>query len=165
MHILKIFMLDDAKIEEVHFGCSEESYCTSPVYFSVKVRNTNPVSYFPFLCDILQFMYKIQTPWFLCRNASSKCGDNCVLNHFAWHQPIKMRVGSAFALLSDPNMSLLHSSVVLQSTLFAGREGLLFLEPDCFSWVEKKCLRRISPEHEGLYLPVFSVGKLVSQDK
>lgn len=116
-----------------------ESYCTSPVYFSVKGRNANPASYLFFLLDILQFMYKLQTQeWLLCRNVSSKCGDSCVLNHLAWQQPIKMRVGSAFALLSDPNMSLLHSSVVLQSTLFAGREGLLFLGPDCSPWVEKK---------------------------
>lgn len=156
-------MLEDAKIKEVHFGYSGESYCTCPVYFSVKGRNTNPVSYFPFLFDILQYMYKIQHDFSVGMFQASV--ETTVLNHFAWHQPIKMRVGSAFVLLSHPNISLLHSSVVLQSTLFAGREGLLFLEPDCFSWVEKKCLQRISPEHEGLYLPVFSVGKLVSQDK
>lgn len=45
--------------------------------------------FFPF--DILQCIYEIQTAWFLCRSALSKCADNCVLNHFAWQQPIKIR--------------------------------------------------------------------------
>lgn len=156
MHIEKIFMLEDAEIKEVHL---RGSYCTSPVYFSIKGRNANPASYLFFLY-ILQFMYKLQTQeWLLCRNVLSKCGDSCVLNHLAWQQPIKMRVGSAFALLSDPNMSLLYSSVVLQSTLFAGREGLLFLGPDCSLWVEKKNVYGVSPEHKNLCLPVVSVGK------
>lgn len=115
------------KLRSIHLGCSGERYWTAPVYFSVKRRNTNPVSYIFFLFDVLQFMYKIQTAWFLCRNASSKCGDNCV-KPFCLTAAYQDGSGQCFCLALRPK----HEFIALQ---YCVTEHSLCLERSTFiSW-------------------------------